>query len=1315
MYNKGLQRNWTTTLSCAVILLKRLEVTARICCRMPTHQKTAVTLDGTGRIAVICTTATSNPNPGVYPVGGTINVVAGKRYILSARAYKTTTHVVKLYVATSANVEIGTSTESVPTGGINSEDWISYAFTVPTGITSIKVGMLWTSPTGTLNDAFYISNIELRAETPSASAAYRTIMVDPDQKRIASFQDNDGRTIATALVTNTASPYTYDNWSYTYYNDIGDIVASIAPEGVNTAVTTYPNFVTTYKYDHFGQTIEVASIDEGIVRYVYSLDGKLRFSQSQSQFNATPKRFSYSNYDYMGRLIESGEYTMSGTGFYVFETVSANAPVANSVLTIVNNVGYAGITKKSDPNNRCTDYTYVEYDIQTDFVSDTDHAAQMNLPGEIARTQNEHATTWYSYNEFGELLWTKQSIAGLSGYKTVDYSYDNVGNIIQVTLQKGNTAEDFYHHYTYDDDNRLTQVHTSLDNGVTKVQHAVYDYYLHGPLKRVELASAGCKQGIDYTYTINGALKGINSDDPAADPGGDVSPADFFGESLHYFDNDYDPASGSPINISIGESGFNNLYGGAVKAFSYHNSTETTSSGVNARKVYAYQYDALNQMKIAKFGSVSGTSATLAEAYRENVDLYDKNGNIKTLLRNGKTNTVNPAYNYNYITNTNKVSTITQGAITAVTYTYNDIGQVIREDEGGTKVMNMTYNALGLIKEIRDASNQLMQTYGYDDRGDLIKKTTYNAGTLVKTTYYVNDATGNALAIYEQPNAGALALKELPIYGMNRLATYKPAVSTYFYEVSDHLGNVRGVCGLPSFTSYFTNFETATNSDFLNYSSQTFDLLDHTDAGGTVYQKIQMLNGGANGRVGVAKTLAVSPGDQVSISAYVKYMNLSTTPNPTVFATALASAFGVSSSSTGEQLAAYNSLNQYAGTVPGGDHPLDVETAPKVFVTILLFDKNNALIDATWDQVTTVGEQTSPTTKQPPHDLLSTSYTVRQPGYAYIFVSNEHPTYLEAAFDDVTITHSQSPIVGGADYYPFGLVMEGREITDEPYRYGYQGQFSEKDVVTGLNEFEVRLYEPKYGRWLQVDPYEQYVSPYLAMANQPNLMIDPDGGWNSLASFGVGFVVGSVASAWIARENGATMNEAFLWGVGGGIVGGLIGVVLNNTGSFAALADDFIPPALNTASRVVTIHITNGSQKNWGGKLGGHVALIVDGENEGFTNGTTEGGEKKNILGVDKDTWNGPGKYGRSAGLSRGDARWDVKVTDKQLAAMKEEIKKIKLDPPRYKTLGKRCTSVAARVLRAGKIIKWGSRFWQESPFQFRRYLSRKLRKHRKY
>jgi len=184
----------------------------------------------------------------------------------------------------------------------------------------------------------------------------------------------------------------------------------------------------------------------------------------------------------------------------------------------------------------------------------------------------------------------------------------------------------------------------------------------------------------------------------------------------------------------------------------------------------------------------------------------------------------------------------------------------------------------------------------------------------------------------------------------------------------------------------------------------------------------------------------------------------------------------------------------------------------------------------------------------------------------------------------------------------------------------------------------------------------------------------------------------------------------------GGLAVGGGAAWLNNVGHFPSLPDGFKFPPLNNATTNLTIQIVNGSQKNWGGKLGGHVALVVDGKNQGFTNGTTPGGSRKNLLGIDKDTWNGPGKYDESAGLGRGDIRWDVPVTEFQVKAMKEEIAKIQLAPPRYKTLGQKCASVAARILRAGNIIGKDSRFYQESPFQLRKYLTKELPKSfRKY
>ncbi|MBD1432694.1 RHS repeat-associated core domain-containing protein [Sphingobacterium sp. DN00404] len=65
-----------------------------------------------------------------------------------------------------------------------------------------------------------------------------------------------------------------------------------------------------------------------------------------------------------------------------------------------------------------------------------------------------------------------------------------------------------------------------------------------------------------------------------------------------------------------------------------------------------------------------------------------------------------------------------------------------------------------------------------------------------------------------------------------------------------------------------------------------------------------------------------------------------------------------------------------------------------------------------------------------------------------------------------------------------------------PSRYGYQGEYSEKDGETGWNNFYLRKYDPVIGRWLSTDPYGQYWSPYVGMGNNPVMRFDPDGGWD---------------------------------------------------------------------------------------------------------------------------------------------------------------------------------------------------------------------------
>jgi len=80
------------------------------------------------------------------------------------------------------------------------------------------------------------------------------------------------------------------------------------------------------------------------------------------------------------------------------------------------------------------------------------------------------------------------------------------------------------------------------------------------------------------------------------------------------------------------------------------------------------------------------------------------------------------------------------------------------------------------------------------------------------------------------------------------------------------------------------------------------------------------------------------------------------------------------------------------------------------------------------------------------------------------------------------------------DYYPFGWTMPGRSLVSaNKYRFGYQGEFAEKDDETGWNSFELRSLDTRIGRWMNTDPAGQFWSPYNSMGNNPISRVDPDG------------------------------------------------------------------------------------------------------------------------------------------------------------------------------------------------------------------------------
>jgi RHS repeat-associated protein len=100
------------------------------------------------------------------------------------------------------------------------------------------------------------------------------------------------------------------------------------------------------------------------------------------------------------------------------------------------------------------------------------------------------------------------------------------------------------------------------------------------------------------------------------------------------------------------------------------------------------------------------------------------------------------------------------------------------------------------------------------------------------------------------------------------------------------------------------------------------------------------------------------------------------------------------------------------------------------------------------------------------------------------------------------IDHFTADVVTAQDYYPFGMIMPGRSFVAASggnYRYGFNGKENDNEVkgVGDQQDYGMRIYDPRVGRFLSVDPitykYPE-LTPYQFSSNSPIANVDWDGG-----------------------------------------------------------------------------------------------------------------------------------------------------------------------------------------------------------------------------
>jgi RHS repeat-associated protein len=946
----------------------------------------------------------------------------------------------------------------------------------------------------------------------------------------------------------------YGEFSYNYYDDAGRLVATVAPKGVNLGSTTVPAYVSRFTYSSTGQLLETDSPDEGRTRYVYRKDGQIRFSQNARQ--SAQDKYSYTHYDRAGRLIEAGEYTMAAdrTQGVIFENHFTATPATNSVLQ-------TSILESTLPGGgldagRCSQRMFNFYD-EPDPVPSNEYVLtgrkQQFTVGALSKTSNDNSTTWYSYDENGRPTWTVQQINGL-GLKTLDYSYDKNGSVAKVVYQKGATDE-FIHEYTYDPDGRLEYVYTTRQ-GVKTLQ-AKYSYYLHGPLKRVELAEG--LQGVDYTYTVQGWLKSINHSNGEMDPGKDgisnTISRDLFGMTLQYHPNDY--ASRNLGNWALQNTNVTSLYNGMITANAWQTSRLLTP------QAYAYTYDAKYQLQKATHGTlaISGASMVFTGTgkNKEEVPGYDAHGNIDKMIRTDANGNNSANYKYNYLTGTNKLASITPisnptGA-SILSYEYDELGQMTRETEAGKGEKFLEYDVTGKVKAVYTDANKTkpLVRYYYDERGQRIRKVSYGVDAnnlpVTSTAWYVTDAAGNLQSLYKVTPTLELKLEETPVYGAARIGmlSKRPDNSgrEYLYELSDHLGNVRAVFRNPDQEMMLASMEP----DAAAQEEENFDHLNETRQINQTYartgQGSARLHARSGRSYGPSRMVAVQPGDSVSMKGWFSFRPEQEKRGSIRIIPYLIPGEGVRSA--GDQPKglgrALGKLQLGFLVLPKLKKKIQPEGMPVAHMQVSFFDKDSVYISGSrrlmsrmaqdnWEEVT-VGAVA-------PEEAAFAMMAVQQEGGEAVYV------------DDVTVSQSGGILVEEKHLYPFGqelINMGYSDGTHYRYRYGYQGQYAERDSETGWESFELRMYDSRIGRWLSIDPYGQYYSPYVGMGNNPGNMVDPDGGLSNFAAFSIGFGIGAIGTGIAIADSDMPNWKKGLISVAGGIAGGASVVGLNSIGN----------------------------------------------------------------------------------------------------------------------------------------------------------------------
>ncbi len=906
------------------------------------------------------------------------------------------------------------------------------------------------------------------------------------------------------------------NYTLYYYDQSGNLVQTVPPAGVHITAasgfnaqgvwdgTTQPThrLKTIHSYNSMNQEYKTNSPDAGITQVWFNKAQQPRYSQTAQQLAAN--KYSYTKFDDLGRVIEIGVFTpvnlttaLNNSNDNTYPIATAGAPTYEVVKTIFHKqivtLNTALGWNPRDLNNRIA--VILTYDTYKGTVASYDHAL------------------FYNYDIHGNVkqLLTDFPLMGANNrYKTIDYEYGVYSKKInRITYQK-DKQDQFMHNYSYDDDNRLLFVRTSTD-GIKWDMDAQYYYYLHGPLARTELGEDKV-QGLDYAYTLQGWIKGVNSNSLVAtrDMGKDGGTQnhkdkyvaqDAMGYSLTYFNYgteiDYKPIvtpSATTNWLATSEGAFlpgtaatANLYNGNIRAML--TSIRKSDNNLLGNVVRVYKYDQLQRIKeaqtytaINQVADNAWTGATATSAHFSSYT-YDLNGNMMTFnRRNDAGNWIDQlTYGYN-MSGTELVENRLyhlDDAVASGTFTddIDDMGSLVTGANINHPTLgnNYVYDALGRL--IKDKQEQI-ETIEWSARNKVSK--IIRASTSIKPDLeFRYNAMGQRIVKIVKPKNANGTINSAGI----KTTYYALDVQGNLLATYTQTGDVA-----TTFASTGLNTTAMMLEDFYLYGTSRLgtQIADQTM---NTSSNVSYTSSDNRASAIVATTLTTYT---ASGTMYVQYRVGSTILNdPFQWNTASSLDANVSG-----LLAAIN--NKTVTTDVSASLWYDKNPSGTIYIEFNFGQPGNWLNQ-------TLSVYTGTTVSVTLNNALTTgSHMAKQFGYGLskgsdIFgakryeLSNHLGNVLATISDrkwgvddgiynlstgaktsstpDKITDYYISTVLTYSDYDPFGTQQKGR-YGGEDYRYGFQAQEMDNEIKGqgySLN-YEYRMHDPRIGRFFTVDP-----------------------------------------------------------------------------------------------------------------------------------------------------------------------------------------------------------------------------------------------------